>query len=207
MTRLARQFRIPISSRWGWFLIGIAPVFIWMFFVALLSDHRWVSEPLFPWLLALPIAVWLLAVLGFNWPVKYFVFGHAMTDAEAQSALDILRASHEQYPETQETRDRGSFSASAAALFIQESQIPWGSITEIKVFKRDLLTTDLICMEILQGELAVLIHEEMPGFDWVVHELGQHLPGVEPFERWFRNVAFPAFEPNVSVIYRVGDLP
>jgi hypothetical protein len=81
--------------------------------------------------------------------------------------------------------------------------IAWRDTVSIEAFKRDLYTVDLICLTFqLRNKKAVEINEEMDGWESLVATLPEYLPGCQTFEEWFTEVAFPAFKPNVTVIYR-----
>ena len=82
--------------------------------------------------------------------------------------------------------------------------IDWLNIDRIFVFKKDLLTSDLICLMIDTKEGALNIDEEMEGYDNLVQSLPDYLPGCVPFSEWFPVVAFPAFEVNPTIIYERG---
>lgn len=77
----------------------------------------------------------------------------------------------------------------------------WQEISEIVAFKRDLFALDLICLRIKTCDgWSFEINEDIPGFKPLVAEFERQLPG---FRRdWFRIVALPAFEPNVTLLYQ-----
>lgn len=199
-----KQFKVPIPRTLGWLLIVVLPMFVWFLFTAWLFYIHRIGETAYLWLLALPAMAWLgisLKTMGIK---RRLVFLGEMTDAEQHEAIEALRSNRQQSPESQDSRDRGVFSSSNDSLSISTTEIRWESITGIRVFKRDLMFYDLICMEIMHGESVALIDEEMPGFDWVAHELPLHLPNVEPFDYWFQKVAFPPFETSLITIYTKG---
>lgn len=74
----------------------------------------------------------------------------------------------------------------------------WTAITRITAYKRDLLTTDLLCLLIEADGAASEVNEEVPGFDVIDDALESEL-GVAP--DWKRGVVFPAFHPNPAVIF------
>jgi len=79
---------------------------------------------------------------------------------------------------------------------------PWANIVRAEAFKRDLLTTDLICLLLeLAGGTAVELHEELDGWQSFVASLPENLPGFPVVERWFLTVAHPAFKTNLTTIY------
>ena len=84
-----------------------------------------------------------------------------------------------------------------------EMVVAWKDTIRVEAFKRDLYVVDLICLKlVLRNNKAVEIDEEMEGWDSVVNKLPEYLPGCQSFGQWFTVVAFPAFKPNTTVIYR-----
>lgn len=84
-----------------------------------------------------------------------------------------------------------------------EIVIGWQDAVRIEAFKRDLYAVDLICLSVLlRDNKAVEINEEMEGWESLVNKLPEYLPGCQKFEEWFQVVAFPAFKPNNTTIYR-----
>lgn len=84
-----------------------------------------------------------------------------------------------------------------------ELVVAWQDAVRIEAFKRDLYTVDLICLSVfLRDNKAVEIDEEMEGWESLVNRLPEYLPGCQKFEEWFQVVAFPAFKPNFTTIYR-----
>ena len=66
----------------------------------------------------------------------------------------------------------------------------------VEAFKQDMLTFDLLCLQIDFGETSIVVHEELLGWEEFVNQLPAILVGFPPFQQWFANVAFPAFEQN-----------
>jgi hypothetical protein len=81
--------------------------------------------------------------------------------------------------------------------------VAFDDIHEVVFFKRDELTTDLICCDIVvrteQGSETWFLHEELPGWDDLVRFL-ERLPGFD--REWFRKVAWPAFAANPTSVFR-----
>ena len=80
--------------------------------------------------------------------------------------------------------------------------VPFEWIERIEAYKRDELTTDLVCFDITyrmsEGKRIAWVHEEMPGFAQLNLALQQRLPGLEA--DWFSKVAQPAFAENRRTI-------
>lgn len=84
-----------------------------------------------------------------------------------------------------------------------EKAIVWRDTISIHAYKRDVFAVDLICLCIVSsGEDAVEIDEEMQGWDELIKKLPDYLTGCKKFEEWFETVAFPAFELNLTEIYK-----
>ena len=84
-----------------------------------------------------------------------------------------------------------------------EIVVAWQDTARVKAFKRDLYAVDLICLAILlKDNKAVEINEEMGGWESLIEKLPEYLPGCQKFEEWFTAVAYPAFKPNITVIYQ-----
>ena len=83
----------------------------------------------------------------------------------------------------------------------------WRDVIRVEAFKRDLWAVDQICLAFIQtGDTEVEINEEMDGWNSLVEQLPDYLPGCQKFEEWFQPVAIPAFELNLRVIYERGDV-
>ena len=77
----------------------------------------------------------------------------------------------------------------------------WDDIIEITAFKRDLFIVDLISFAIgLSDGSWLKVDEEMPGFKEFEEKLKLMLPGFD--QEWWSRVAFPAFEPRATVIFK-----
>ncbi len=72
-------------------------------------------------------------------------------------------------------------------------------ITEVVFYKKDLMTTDLICVEIHSGENFTFYHEEWDGW----RELIDQLEELSEFDmEWYLKVVKPAFEPCFYTAYK-----
>lgn len=81
-------------------------------------------------------------------------------------------------------------------------QIHWNEVLSSSAFKIDLMTVDCICMALeLTEERTFELNEEMKGWDSLVEALPTYLLGFKKSEEWFSEVAFPAFETNLTPLY------
>ncbi len=75
----------------------------------------------------------------------------------------------------------------------------WSCVTEIVAFKRDLFTTDMICIQFqLDDGTYVELDEEMVGYRQFIDIVTSKFD-LAP--NWWSDVAFPAFKTNKSTIW------
>ena len=82
--------------------------------------------------------------------------------------------------------------------------VAWSEVEEIVAFKRDLYTTDCICLALAMPGGTVEINEEMPGFvDW--REAMEHHFGLTP--DWYIEIMTPVFEPTPLRLFPTAPAP
>jgi hypothetical protein len=78
------------------------------------------------------------------------------------------------------------------------AQLPLSRIDSVTFFKRDEVTTDLICCEVEVDGKVWLFHEEMEGWDVLI----RHLEGLAGFRSdWFNAVSQPPFAAGETVAF------
>jgi hypothetical protein len=84
----------------------------------------------------------------------------------------------------------------------RQTSLHWADITRAQVYKRDLLTTDMICLvlERADGTGLELNEEDYQGWNELLEQLPKRLPGS--VENWWCDVAFPAFATNEKTIFQ-----
>ncbi len=87
-----------------------------------------------------------------------------------------------------------------------EEVVAWEKIHRVVAFKRDCYTVDMICIAFMDRDGLVLLEvdESAAGYQELVDRLPQHLVGCLSMGEWFIQVAFPAFEVNLTELYRRG---
>ena len=82
------------------------------------------------------------------------------------------------------------------------AELRWAEVEEVHAYKRDLLTTDLICLAFKRAgkDEYSEIHEEMAGYHDLIEILPGHLAGFTL--GWILSVAVPAFKTNHQVIWK-----
>ena len=75
---------------------------------------------------------------------------------------------------------------------------PLADVERVEFYKRDELTTDLICCEVAAGDAVYRANEESPGWAELVETL-ETLPGFE--SEWFAKVSQPPFEEARTVVF------
>ena len=87
-----------------------------------------------------------------------------------------------------------------------EVSLDWDSVHEAIAFKKDLWSTDCVCIAFLLGDGSRLeVHEEMKGWAELCEGLPGHLAGAPVFADWFRDITTPAFELNPTILFRRGE--
>ena len=79
-------------------------------------------------------------------------------------------------------------------------RINWTDITQLNVFKVNQMTIDRIDMEIVYGDNAFTISEELPGWYQFVHKTKKIFPTIPP--DWDIKIINPVFETNYKTIYQ-----
>ena len=83
-------------------------------------------------------------------------------------------------------------------------KLKWTDITQINVYKVDQFTIDRIDMEIVYGDKAFTISEEIPGWYQFVLKTKDIYPTIP--KDWDTVIIHPAFASNYTTIYDKGNL-
>jgi hypothetical protein len=81
-----------------------------------------------------------------------------------------------------------------------EWEFRWNELQRIIAFKRDLLTTDLICIAFELTDRAVEVDEKMEGYNSTLEGMTAHFPRLN--HQWLSSVAFPPFATNLTTIWQ-----
>ena len=98
--------------------------------------------------------------------------------------------------------DSDAFSIQDTSTGEKSAPCYWTTVTKVTVFKRDLFTTDCICMafEMTDGK-KLETHEDTNNWREFIEELPKHLPGCKSPADWLWNVTTPAYAPNITEIF------
>lgn len=81
--------------------------------------------------------------------------------------------------------------------------VDWDSVVEATAFKRDLFSTDRVCIVFrLVDDSEVEAHEEMKGWTELCEVLPASLLGAPAWTEWFMEITTPAFELNPTPLFR-----
>jgi len=82
--------------------------------------------------------------------------------------------------------------------------VSWKKIDRVIAYKRDCYTVDPICIAVFDREGLVLleVNEGTTRYQELIDGLPQHLDGCLSMGGWYRQVAFPAFETNLTELCR-----
>jgi hypothetical protein len=90
----------------------------------------------------------------------------------------------------------GGFSTPSATGY---QRVAWDELRAVFAYKRDLYTTDELCLDVFCPEDSLLtITEETAGWHTFVEQLEAQLPLLPG---WFGEVAAPAFETKLTLLY------
>jgi hypothetical protein len=78
------------------------------------------------------------------------------------------------------------------------AQLPLADVSKVTFYKRDEITTDLICCDVVIGEKVWTFHEELVGWDALIGHL-QRLPSFRA--DWFAAVSQPPFSASEMVAF------
>ena len=70
------------------------------------------------------------------------------------------------------------------------ARLPLENVRKVTFYKRDEITTDLICCDVVVGEQVWTFHEDLVGWDLLM----SHVSGLPDFRGdWFEAVSQPPF--------------
>lgn len=79
------------------------------------------------------------------------------------------------------------------------TELPLHAVDTVSFYKRDEITTDLICCEVAVGDSVFVYHEELPAWSALIEHL-QKLPNFRA--DWFTSVSQPPFDASDTVAFR-----
>ena len=132
----------------------------------------------------------------------------ALIPLQARRTVEKLLKSKTQHdPRALENPKHGTVAGDVDGLKIRgvkgaASELRWSEVEEVHAYKRDLLTTDLICLAFKKSgsEEYYEIHEEMAGYHDLLEVLRNRLPKFTL--EWMFDVAVPAFETKHQIIWK-----
>jgi hypothetical protein len=77
-------------------------------------------------------------------------------------------------------------------------RLPHAEVTKVAFYKRDEITSDLVCCEVTLGDWVWTFHEEMTGWPLLIEHL-ERLPGFR-FD-WFAAVSQPNFAASETIAF------
>jgi hypothetical protein len=85
----------------------------------------------------------------------------------------------------------------------KQEKIKWEEINTIIAYKKDLLTVDLVCIEIFYNNSQIIITEEVLGWHHFVEQLRIVFPNI-PIN-WYNDIIIPPFATNLTILYQKLD--
>ena len=87
----------------------------------------------------------------------------------------------------------------------QPIRTAWSEVQSVLAYKRDLITTDLVCLGFVTTSGTVEVTEEMRGWSELVERLPGSLVGIRPFREWWERIAQPPFAASMTTLYKRTD--
>jgi hypothetical protein len=76
----------------------------------------------------------------------------------------------------------------------------WNEVEEIIAYKVDLITIDLICIELFFRDYKILFNEDFKGWNELLKRMHQNFPQIN--QNWQFDIVKPAFARNEMIIFR-----
>ena len=84
-----------------------------------------------------------------------------------------------------------------------QQKIKWAEIERLIAYKRDLMTTDEICLDIIYNNWQTTINENTAGWYQFVERTKLIFPSIP--KNWDSEIVHPAFATNLSILYQRPD--
>lgn len=81
-----------------------------------------------------------------------------------------------------------------------QQKIRWADIERLIAYKKDLMTTDEICLDIIFDSRQLTINEGTPGWDQFVEKTKLAFPGIP--KNWDTEITKPAFATNLTILFQ-----
>ena len=79
---------------------------------------------------------------------------------------------------------------------IESGSFSWSDVSAVDTYKWDLWGFDCICLAFETPDGCIEVGEDMKGWDKFLDAVETALPSFPDQEKWWKKVAFPAFEEN-----------
>jgi hypothetical protein len=78
--------------------------------------------------------------------------------------------------------------------------ILWNDVNELHAYKKDLLTYDEICINIILPKSIITITEEIEGWVEFIEKMNKVFPSIN--KEWYADIMLPAFKTNFTILYK-----
>jgi hypothetical protein len=124
----------------------------------------------------------------------YYILAHWYPRRRSEQALD--------YDYAINFDDLGVRLTNLRKVEDQVHQVLWSDVCRVVAYKVDLLMYDMICIYLTRADgTGVELDEHMAGWNGLMINLHELLPGCTPYDDWWHPVAVPAFKTNETVIF------
>jgi hypothetical protein len=78
-------------------------------------------------------------------------------------------------------------------------KVHWSEIEKTEAYKEDLMTTDMVCLDIVLTESVISINEEVNGYEYFIKELEKQFQSIEKGWEW--KLIQPPFAKNHMLLF------
>ena len=80
-------------------------------------------------------------------------------------------------------------------------RLAWDQVANVFAYKRDLYSVDQLCFVIESADFRIEVREGDEGYESLVAQMQNSIPGFPAQEQWWETLASPPFAPNWTKIY------
>lgn len=85
---------------------------------------------------------------------------------------------------------------------VKTAGMKWGDVRRVAAFKRDVLTSGVLCLALTDAANVIILDESMEGWNGLVAALPDQVPGAPYAGEWRSAIIAPSEAANWTVLFR-----
>lgn len=85
---------------------------------------------------------------------------------------------------------------------VKSAGMKWGDVRRVAAFKRDVLTSGVLCLALTDAANVIILDESMEGWNGLVAALRDQIPGARDAGEWRNAIITPPDAANWSVLFQ-----